>query len=210
MTAFQRPRSVRELITTNPALALLLAINIAVFVFMVLSGVSPMNPNIMDLYRFGGVSQRLLNIGEYWRLGASMFVHGGLAHLVMNLLALFISLTYLRGTLRAWMLIIIYLICGVAASLTSAYWYDNVLSVGASGAIAGFFGILLVWTFTRVFPEPANQQIRSQILAIIILTAVLGVTGLMGGNDVDNAAHAGGLFTGVIIAVLYRLFIKRW
>lgn len=209
MSAFQRPRSIQELIITNPALALLLAINIAVFLFMVFSGVSPMNPNIMDLYRFGGVSQRLLNIGEYWRLGTSMFVHGGLAHLVMNLLALFISLTYLRGTLRAWMLIIIYLICGVAASLTSAYWYDNVLSVGASGAIAGFFGVLLVWTLTRVFPEPANQQIRSQIIAIIMITAILGVTGLMGGNDVDNAAHAGGLLTGILLGAVLAIFRRR-
>nr|WP_054752968.1 rhomboid family intramembrane serine protease [Piscibacillus salipiscarius] len=80
--------------------------------------------------------------GEYWRIITSMFLHIGLIHLLMNMIALYYLgevTEKIYGTKR---FLVIYFIAGIFGSIASFATNDSV-SAGASGAIFGLFGALL-------------------------------------------------------------------
>ena len=68
-----------------PATYLLLAINLLVFVWMVLHGVSPTSPGSRDLVHYGASSTLLELNGQWYRLVTAIFVHIGLIHLATNM-----------------------------------------------------------------------------------------------------------------------------
>jgi rhomboid protease GluP len=171
----------------------ILLFNIVVFVAQILS-------------RGGGITLRFglapLEIaqGEWWRLITPMFLHspGFLLHIVMNsvvLMAFGSQVEQAFGTVR---FVAIYLITGFVASATSyAFGACNILGVGASGAIAGTIGVLLVYLYRR----RRSQFVRSymnQLIGLIVLNAVLGLM-LQG---IDNYAHGGGLAAGIALGAL--------
>lgn len=131
--------------------------------------------------------------GEYWRLLTVVLVHDGPVHLAFNMYALYIIgpiVERLYGPVR---FLFLYLVCGLAGSAASFAFSHAPASVGASGAIFGLFGVLLI--ADRVH-KPAltrgARQIQRQIGMLIVLNLVIGVTI----PRIDNAAHIGGLIAG--------------
>ncbi len=139
--------------------------------------------------------------GEYWRLLTSMFLHGGIVHLAMNLFALYQlgSLFELMfGTRR---FVTIYFLAGLAASATSMMRLPlESSSVGASGAI---FGILGAFVFS-VLRSPRWRHERSarglvvQCVFWILANIAIGLQIA----QIDNAAHIGGLIAGLILGAV--------
>jgi membrane associated rhomboid family serine protease len=131
--------------------------------------------------------------GEYWRLLSPVLVHGSLLHLGFNMYALWIigpTVETLYGSPR---FLFIYLACAAAGSTASYVFSPAPLSVGASGAIFGLFGVLLV--ADRVHKPALTRNARNltmQIGALIAINLVIGFT-IPG---IDNAAHIGGLLAG--------------
>lgn len=142
--------------------------------------------------------------GEWWRLVTSSFIHGGLAHLVLNLYGLFFVGTFIEPLLGKWRLLLVYLVSGILASVASLCWYDATISVGASGAIMGLFGILVIWVWKRVFAKEIHF-ILSINVAIFVTASV--VSGFLGG--VDNAAHIGGFVSGLLLGFLLLPYIRK-
>jgi rhomboid protease GluP len=137
--------------------------------------------------------------GEYWRLLTAMFLHGGVLHLVMNLLALVqIGALYERmfGTPRY---VFIYFTSGLLASLTSAFFTRSV-SVGASGAIFGILGafVLSVWRSPRFRKEPQARSIVNQLIFWILFNIVVGTQI----PQIDMSAHLGGLVVGLLLGAI--------
>jgi rhomboid protease GluP len=137
--------------------------------------------------------------GEYWRLLSSVFLHGSPLHLALNMLALwqvgyFIERIFGRaGTL------LLFIACGLLGSLASVWWRAEGLSVGASGAIFGLYGALLVWLIRQRHEVPLSifKQLRSGTLGFIAYSLFAGVA-LPG---IDNAAHIGGLLCGMVLGI---------
>ena len=124
-------------------------------------------------------------------------------HLLLNMYGLFFAALFLEPILGQWKFIIAYLLCGLTASLTSILWHPGTLSVGASGAIFGMYGILTILLLFNK-GEPGSKRfllINSGIFIVINL-----VMGLRGG--IDNAAHIGGLISGFLIGFIISFFIK--
>ena len=92
--------------------------------------------------------------------------------------------------------IIIYILSGVIGNLLSlAFLQDNVVSVGASGAIFGLLGALLYFGYHyRVY---LSGVIKSQIIPLIILNLGIGFVA----SGINNFAHIGGLIGGVLISM---------
>ncbi|MFT3678220.1 MAG: rhomboid family intramembrane serine protease [Chitinophagaceae bacterium] len=173
----------------------IVALNVLVFVLMTIKGVHLFSPEAMQILDWGGnMSPRTLS-GEWWRLFTSIFVHVGIIHLVVNMLALFIAGIYLESLIGSWRFLLAYLCTGVFASLTSIWWHDPPLvSAGASGAIFGIYGVFLALLTTRLLP----RSVRNQLLAsVMVMVAYNLVNGLKSGTD--NAAHIGGLISGLLI-----------
>ncbi len=137
--------------------------------------------------------------GELWRLLTVVLVHGGVLHLAFNMYALFIVgpiMEQLYGHAR---FLLVYVLCGIAGSAASFAFSDTIASVGASGAVFGLFGMLLV--ADRVHKPALTRNARNLTGQIGMLIMVNLAIGLVAGN-IDNAAHVGGLVAGLLLGLI--------
>jgi rhomboid protease GluP len=138
--------------------------------------------------------------GEWWRLGTALFMHFGLLHLAMNLWALWDAgrlVEALYGRLRLGAL---YFASGLAGNLLSLVLQgDGAVSGGASGAIFGLYGALLVclWRERRLIPPTEFRWLFGG--AAVFAAATIGFGFVVAG--IDNAAHAGGLASGALLGI---------
>src|SRR5262245_57817063 len=100
--------------------------------------------NPATLLAFGMKSNAQIDSGEYWRLITPIFIHIGLLHLMFNSYALWIVGPQVEKLYGGARFLILYMATGVAGVLGSYWQHPNDPSAGASGAIFGLFGALLV------------------------------------------------------------------
>jgi len=132
--------------------------------------------------------------GEWWRIVTPIFLHGGLIHFFFNsyvLLQLGPIVEEIFGTARYW---VIYLCCGIAGSALSQF-VRPVNTVGASGAIMGLMGLLLVYGWRR--GGALGESLKASMLRFAVYIAIFGL--LVPG--VDNWNHAGGFACGALLAL---------
>ncbi len=176
------------------ATPLLIDISVVVYVLMVVSGVHFMEPTGEDLVAWGGNWRGVTLAGEWWRLLSCCFVHIGIVHLLFNMYALLMVGVHLEPLLGRVRVLALYVITGVFASVASLWWHDNTVSAGASGAIFGLYGVFLALLTTDLLHKEVRQQLLSSIGIFVVYNLVYGMTG-----GVDNAAHIGGLVSGVVL-----------
>jgi rhomboid protease GluP len=145
--------------------------------------------------------------GEWWRLLTNIFEHGGLLHIAFNMWCLWNLGQLCESLYGQWTYAAIYIICGLGASLTSAAWHPYVHSVGASGAIFGLAGALIAAFKLGEFsvPRAALSGTLRSLGAFVFYNLVFGQ--VMPG--IDNAAHIGGLITGLIVGALIAVGAPR-
>ena len=155
-----------------------------------------------SLILLGANNRGLVLNGEVFRLITNAFLHGSVIHLAVNMYSLWIIGTQVETYLGKVKFFIIYILSALMGSLFSIIFYENSLSVGASGAIFGLMGALLYFGYHyRLY---LSNALTSQIIPIIIVNLFLGFT--MSG--IDNGAHIGGLIGGylatMIVGVKYK------
>lgn len=186
------------------ATPILIDISLIVYVLMVVTGVHFMEPTVDDLLKWGGNLRYYTLGGEPWRLLTCCFVHIGIVHLLFNMYALFtigIQLEPLLGSARIFAL---YVITALVASMSSLWWHANTVSAGASGAIFGLYGVFLALLFTDLIPKETRKQLLQSIGIFVLYNLIYGLKG-----GVDNAAHIGGLVSGMVLGfVLYPALNK--
>lgn len=188
----------------NPTFATyaLLGINIVVFIVMVAFGVSAFSPDTDQVLHWGADFGPYTLGGQYWRLITSMFIHFGIIHIFGNMWCLWSLGRLAEKLLGSFSVVATYLLTGVGASLLSLSWNPMRVSAGASGAIFGIAGVLI----TTLYYGKHNLQPESvrRLLGYVVRFSVLNLLfGLR--SHIDNAAHAGGLVTGLLIG----LFLAR-
>lgn len=144
------------------------------------------------LLRLGGKFGPLIYSGEWWRLVTAVFLHGGLIHIGFNLWCLFDLGPAVESLFTTPKFIFLYLTTGVAGFVFSLFWSPFQLSIGASGAILGLIGVLIGASFHH---GGLGKDYRGQLWKWVMYIAILGL--VMPG--VDNAAHAGGLASGILL-----------
>jgi len=178
-----------------PRVALLLmVVNIAVFAWELGEGALVGQDAIIAA---GALSRELVLSGEVWRLFTPMFLHGGLDHLIGNLIALYILGMACEHALGGKQMLAVYLLSGVAASLLSVALSPGP-SVGASGAIFGLMAAVIA-VLSR---HQHRFYLRDKRIGVVLAGWGLYTigTGLLS-PYVDNAAHAGGFLGGALIAL---------
>ena len=192
-----------------PATTALLAINLTVFVGMVVTGAGFMDFDPRATASWGGnVGPWTLN-GEWWRLVTAGFIHGGLIHLVFNMWCL-LSLGRLSERLFGkWQTFAIYMVTGVGGALLSIAHNPRHQEVGASGAIFGIAGALLagVKFGDLAISSGEKRAVTSSMIFFVGVNFVLGA-GILGSN-IDNYCHLGGFITGLLLGVPMGGFARR-
>lgn len=177
--------------------SILIDLNILVFLAMLISGVNPISPSAATLLEWGGNRRYDTLNGEWWRLVTSMFLHGGLIHIISNIVALAIAAIYIEPVFGRTKYALLYIISGLCGSIASIMWHENTVSVGASGAIFGLFGAILALLFSNAYKKFEKKIILIMIGTYVGLNLIIGLTG-----NIDNAAHIGGLISGGISGFL--------
>lgn len=179
---------------------ILVYVNVLVFLVMVISGVHVFSPSVQDIIDFGGNLRTLTINGGWWRLITANFIHIGIFHLLFNMYALLNIGLILEPIIGKSRFLFAYFITAIGASLTSMWWNEFVVSAGASGAIFGMYGLflsLLLVQYTEV------KMLKDQISSIFLFIGYNIFYGLYIGENIDNAAHIGGLCTGMIVGFVY-------
>ena len=179
----------------TPALVYL---NIFIFLCMFFSGVSLTKPETQDLFEWGGNFRQAVVAGEWWRLFTYMFLHAGAMHLLMNMYALLYIGMYLEPLMGRLRFASAYVLTGICAGLLSVAMHDHSVGVGASGAIFGMYGIFLSMLTTSHIEKTTRKTMLRSILFFVVFNLIMGLQG-----NTDNAAHIGGLLSGIIIGYIY-------
>lgn len=188
-----------RLALTQVTLALVAA-NVLVFAAMLANGAGLWHsPNDVQLAWGAGFGPATKD-GEWWRLGTAMFLHFGLVHLAMNMWALWDGGRLVERLYGSWRFTAVFLGSGLTGNLLSLIVQgDRAISGGASGAIFGIYGALLVWLW-RERRQVHPTDFRWLFGGAAIFTAVTIGFGLLI-PGIDNAAHIGGLIAGALLGV---------
>jgi rhomboid protease GluP len=172
-------------------------LNILIFLLMAFAGGST---NEATLVSFGVKFNPEIARGQWWRFITPIFIHIGLLHLFFNSYALWVvgpQVEKIYGTAR---FVILYLLAGVAGVYGSYFYHPQSISAGASGAIFGLFGVLLVFgiRYRDAIPPHVKRAVGTGVLPIILINLVIGLTV----PGIDNSAHMAGLFAGAALALV--------
>jgi membrane associated rhomboid family serine protease len=194
---------------------LLIAANVLVFLFFLMAGA---NQEAL-VYQFALIPSNVtagVDLGDVRDIFTSMFMHGGWAHLLGNMLYLWIFGDNVEDRLGSFNYLLFYLAGGVAASLAHILTNpgSQIPTVGASGAIAAVLGAYLVlYPRSRVLTFiPLGFFMRLTLVPASIVLGLWFVLQLfngvvsLGGPDMGGVAfwaHIGGFAFGVLTAFLF-------
>lgn len=173
---------------------LLIILNIIVFILMTIFGGST---NVKVLIFFGAKVNELIELGQYWRLISSIFIHIGFTHLLFNTYALLVLGNFAERIFGRFKFLLLYLSSGIGSS-TASYLFSPHISAGASGAIFGLLGAIISFGWKNPFLW------RSGLITNLLLVLAINLIFGMVVPGIDNYAHLGGLLTGALIGFLYK------
>ena len=177
---------------------ILICINILIFIVTAFISKNIQDIDSYTLVKLGAKVNVLINDGQPWRLITSAFLHGGLAHIAFNMYALKIigsEVEYVYGKIKY---ISIYLISALGGSIFSYIFNSDSISVGASGAIFGLLGAMIIFGIKH--KEKVGKEYIINLLKVLLINIFIGVTL----SNIDNGAHIGGLIFGGISALVLK------
>ena len=212
----QPPPSTKEKITSVFAIfkptqgffitPILINLNIAIFILMLIAGVSFFLPDNESLIKWGANFRPVTLEGEPWRLITNCFLHIGIFHLLMNMYALLYIGLLLEPHLGRTRFLSAYLLTGLTASIASLWWHDLTISAGASGAIFGMYGVFLAMLTTNLIEKSARKAL---LTSIVVFVGYNILNGLKPNSGIDNAAHIGGLVGGLVFGYALIPSLKK-
>ncbi|PPB87097.1 rhomboid family intramembrane serine protease [Acinetobacter soli] len=194
--------------------AVLIMINVGLFVWQIMHGVDASNPTTADAIYWGADFAPLTYLEQPARLFTSMFFHFGLIHLMLNMWALYVFGNIAEQLLGRGYYLSLYILAGLAGSLLSGYItirdsyallenFDPSLlphvGAGASGAVMGLGGAL---TILAILPALPRQRFILDKKALLIIMAINLAFGFMA-TGINNAAHIGGMLMGALLALIW-------
>lgn len=184
--------------------AVLVAVNVFIYFLCEFTG--------WDLYSTGMLSLYNVFIGHnYSCVFLAMFLHADINHLFNNMLILFFLGTMIEKEVGHIRYAILYLLSGIGGNLISLYnkilMNEGAATLGASGAVFGLDGVLLAMVLFSKEKMPNVTPVRVGLM--ILLSLYNGFKG----QNIDNAAHVGGLITGFvfgsIMCIVHRILKEK-
>lgn len=183
---------------------LLLAANVLVYFYVEIQG-SSYNGDFM--IQMGAIYDPLvIQNHEFYRLITHFFLHFGFEHLFNNMISLLILGYSLEQVMGKGRFISLYFLSGILAGITSIvynmYVGQETISCGASGAIYGLMGALLVMLVVG-----SRGRFSSEVPRYLLYIGISIYSGMQD-TSIDNAAHIGGFVAGVLICLIMSRFVR--
>lgn len=189
-------RKKQSIFPLTPVNTMIVFANLFVFAWIVLQYGFDAVYDTELMLRMGAMDCPTVTSGEWYRLISSMFFHFGFAHLANNMVLLLYVGYELERRIGSLFYTLVYFFAGILGNVASFIYYSSynshVVSAGASGAIFGVIGALIICLII-------NRGQRSELsprslVALTVVTIYYGLTTV----GVDNAAHIGGLLGGMV------------
>lgn len=190
-----------KLYTITP---LLIYVNVLIFVLMLIGGANIMQPGNEVLLNWGANFRPSTLDGEWWRLFTCCFLHIGILHLLFNMYALFYVGILLEPLVGKTRFLLAYLLTGVISSMASLWWNEYTISAGASGAIFGMYGLFLALLTTNLIDKTTRRSMLTSIGVFVGYNLLFGMQ-----EGIDNAAHIGGLLSGLLMGYVLVFSLRK-
>jgi membrane associated rhomboid family serine protease len=200
----------------------MLGINVVAFAMMALANLRLIELNPAILLDWGATYGPLTFNGQPWRLLTSMFLHGGLSHLFVNMWFLACLGRIVERLIGGTAYLLLYLLAGLVGALADLAWFPGSVAVGASAAVYGVCGAFLAaylrhrpWA-RRSSPAPQGAPAAGSVpdsndawpvggARLYLLLLLFGVFNLVHGylaRESNLPAHLGGFLTGLLLGAL--------
>jgi membrane associated rhomboid family serine protease len=197
---------------------IILAANILVFIWQI------MDPNGKMHIEAAFVPAEFFRGEKLWTLITSMFMHGDIVHIIMNMWFFIVITDNCEHSMGHTLYLITYFVSGLCGSLLHALstiiipiWGEELAeipSLGASGAIFGLMGVyLILYPHNKFYlPSTTGTSMRKVSAGYFILTyfiaeltyAIYSLTDPFGVGSTAHFAHVGGFIAGAIIAGVFK------
>jgi Uncharacterized membrane protein (homolog of Drosophila rhomboid), COG0705 len=180
-----------------PLSYVLIGINVVMFLLTAFAGGST-DPEVLTA--FGACNRKLIAQGELWRLVVPMFLHIGVIHLVANMYALWVVGPQLESLYGSARFTILYVLSGIGGFVASYFFaHPESIGAGASGALFGMFGALLVFVYK--YRSEIPPLVRATMRRGVWLTLALNLIITFSIPFISRSGHVGGLLTGICLAL---------
>lgn len=184
----------------------IIVLNVLLYLYLSFLSENFLHTDSDVLMHAGANSGAAVFSGEWKRIILSMFLHGGLVHLLINMFGVWSVGNLVEKLFGPLAFAVIYFISGTVGSMFSLFSHSaDSIGVGASGALCGVFGALLAYALFKKMPRRITKNILYNALFIIALSVVMA----MQIPQIDNSAHIGGLVGGFVAAVFIGQDISK-
>jgi rhomboid protease GluP len=184
----------------------ILYVNIAFFVLSLLidprgifmggSAFSFFSPSDQSLFLLGATGTfPVINFHRFWTLLSASFLHGGILHIVFNMMALYQLGPFVVREFGIHRFVNIYILTGVVGFAVSVLFGVH-FTIGASASICGMIGAIIYFGKSRggSYGEAIYKQALGWVIGLIIFGFLF--------SGINNWAHGGGLLSGLLLAYL--------
>jgi membrane associated rhomboid family serine protease len=196
-TRVQRPLARRGLVAGSDAIVtrVLIAVNVLVYLIGVGEGGGLNSPD-GSLYEKWWLYGPAVAHGDWWRLITSAFLHASLIHIAFNMLALLWFGDPVERYLGHWRFLLVYIVSGLAGSAGALIANPHAVTVGASGAIFGMLGAMLIieWQLTG--------SLAGNALTLIVINLAFSFAV----PNISYGGHLGGLAGGILATLALSRF----
>jgi membrane associated rhomboid family serine protease len=189
-------RRVGFLRTNQPIVTVaLIGVNVLVYLITVAQGASINSPGGSLFEKWALFGPAVAN-GDWWRLLTAAFLHGSILHIGLNMFVLYLVGGAVESFMGPGRYLALYLVSGLAGSAGALVVNPTEVTVGASGAIYGIFGALLIIEYSQ------TGSLAGQAMTLIAINLALSFTipGISWGG------HVGGLIGGILATLAISRF----
>ena len=194
--AVRAPRIVARPSGTAIVTKTLIGLNFAIYLVTAVQG-SGLNAPGGKLFTDWALFGPLVAQGDWWRLVTSMFLHASIAHIGLNMLALWFIGGFVEQYLGSLRYVLLYLVSGLAGSAGALVADPTGVTVGASGAIFGILGAMLILEWN------ATGRLAGNAATWIAINLVFDFAYNGNGGNISIGGHVGGVIGGILVMLAF-------
>ena len=184
---------------------ILIGVNVVFYILSLLLNPSAMgltanplqmlSPSEGSLFLLGATGTMPIAYGRWWTLVTASFLHGGIMHILFNMMALYQLAPFVLAEYGLYRFIVIYILTGVAGFFLSCL-VGIPFTIGASASICGLIGAILYFGKSRggFYGEGIYRQAMGWVVGLVLFGLII--------PGINNWAHGGGILAGVALGYL--------
>lgn len=156
------------------------------------------------------LDQTFFEENQWWRLISPIFIHFSVAHVAFNCLWIYVLGEKIEKVDSKKIFMSVIIISSICSNFLQYYWTSSSLFGGLSGVIYGLLGFCMILEMESKYDRYGLPPALYLFMIAWLILGFIGVLDLFGFGKVANFAHLGGLVSGIMFAMIYKNFMKKF